>query len=82
LGDIFSLFDLAVPWLRAQNFRSESSSQIREFGRHFFSHRSNLEEKKKSQMPIAKLKCLVANGDMVTGNFVPALAAFASLLFS
>jgi hypothetical protein len=55
----------------AQNFRSESSSQIREFGRNFFSHKSNLEKKKKGQMPITKLKYLVANGDLATGNFAP-----------
>jgi hypothetical protein len=55
---------------RARNFKSESSSQIREFGRHFFSHKSN-SEKKNGQMPIAKLKYLVANGDLTTGNFAP-----------
>jgi hypothetical protein len=35
-----------IIYSRARNFSSESSSQIREFGRHFFSHRSNLEKKK------------------------------------
>jgi hypothetical protein len=44
-----------VPFGQGTNF------QIREFGRHFFSHRSNSESK--GQMPIAKLKYLVANGD-------------------
>jgi hypothetical protein len=60
---------------RARNFSSESSSQIREFGRHFFSHRSN-SEKKNGKMPIAKLKYLVANGDLATGNFAPYSTTF------
>jgi hypothetical protein len=58
-----------ILYIVARNFRSESSSQIKKFGRHFFSHRSNLE--KKGQMPIAKLKYLVASGDLETGNFAP-----------
>jgi hypothetical protein len=47
----------------------------------FFSQRSNLGKKRErekrrkkeddQQMPIAKLKYLVANGDLVTGNFAP-----------
>jgi hypothetical protein len=33
--------------------------------------RTDLIKKKKGQMPIAKLKYLAANGDLVTGNFAP-----------
>jgi hypothetical protein len=35
-----------VQLVQGRNCRSESSSQIREFGRHFLSHRSNLDKKK------------------------------------
>jgi hypothetical protein len=30
-----------------------------------------MQKKKKGQMPIAKLKYLVTNGDLATGNFAP-----------
>jgi hypothetical protein len=36
---------VCIIYSRAWNFGSESSSQIREFGPHFFSHRSNLRKK-------------------------------------
>jgi hypothetical protein len=38
--------------------------------------RKDLIFKKKGQMPIAKLKYLVANGDLATGNFAPYIIQF------
>jgi hypothetical protein len=35
--------------------------------------RTDLSQKKNGQMPIAKLKYLVANGDLATGNFAPCI---------
>jgi hypothetical protein len=48
--------------------RSESLAAI--------SSRTDLIQKKSGQMPIAKLKYLVANGDLATRNFAPCYMAY------